>query len=306
MLEEQRQLLRAAFAEWNGIEIDTQGDSFFVAFPRALDAIHCVAESQRKVSAHAWPGGVTLRIRMGLHTGEPIVTGTGYVGMDVHRAARIAYAGYGGQVLLSQTTRDLVYQDLPTGLSLRDLGDYKLKDIRHSQKIYQLDMEGLPSQFPTLKTLSAEEDPPVPGEPPYKGLQYFDEPDAAWFFGRHAVTARLVETVLSQRFLAVIGASGSGKSSVVRAGLVPALRKDPITTWRIHVITPAAHPLEALAVSLTRNVEFNHRYFPADRRPGHGCTQSLSVRAENHHPRHKPAPAGYHRPVRRAVHPVPL
>src|SRR5512143_585403 len=104
-----------------------------------------------------------------------MVGSAGYIGMDVHRAARIAAAGYGGQVLLSQTTRDLVYQDLPAGATLRDLGAHKLKDIRHAQQIFQLDIEGLPCEFPPIKTLATEEEAPAPGQPPFKGLQYFDE-----------------------------------------------------------------------------------------------------------------------------------
>ncbi len=132
-------------------------------------------EAQRELAAHDWPQGVVVKVRMGLHTGEPIQVRTGYVGMDVHRAARIAAAGHGGQVLVSQTTRELVFQDLPKAASLRDLGEHKLKDIRFPQQIYQLDIEGLPVEFPPLKTLSMEEEPPTPGEAPYRGLQYFDE-----------------------------------------------------------------------------------------------------------------------------------
>ena len=252
LLEEQRDLLRLAFSHWNGHEIDTQGDAFFVAFGKAIEAVNCVMEAQHLLAEHAWPQGVRLRVRMGLHTGEPIVARTGYVGMDVHRAARIASAGYGGQVLVSQTTRELIFQDLPQGATLRDLGEHKLKDIRFPQHIYQLVIDGLASDFPPLKTLSAAEEPPTPGEAPYKGLQYFDEPDAAWFFGREQVTARLVEAVQDQRFLAVIGASGSGKSSVVRAGLAPSLKRSQPGRWQAFVFTPTAHPLESLAVSLTR------------------------------------------------------
>src|SRR6185295_16304992 len=164
VLADQRDLLRAAFAAHSGHEIDTQGDSFFVAFGRALDAVACVADAQRALAAHAWPNGATVRVRMGLHTGEPIVARTGYIGMDVNRAARVAAAGHGGQVLLSQTTRDLVYQDLPQGLLLRLLGEHKLKDIRFPQPIFQLDIEGLPAEFPPLKTAGSET-PATPGEP---------------------------------------------------------------------------------------------------------------------------------------------
>ena len=263
VLSDQRDILRAAFAHSNGLEIDTQGDAFFVAFSRAVDAINCVIEGQQGLVQHAWPQGAAVRVRMGLHTGEPIIGRTGYVGMDVHRAARIAAAGHGGQVLLSQTTRDLIYQDLPPGTSLRALGEHKLKDIRFAQPLYQLDITGLPSEFAPLKTLASEEEPPAPGEAPFKGLQYFDEADADWFFGREGLTGRLVARVCAERFLAVIGASGSGKSSLARAGLVPALRGGgrlrasgtwlcPDVAWQISVLTPTAHPLEALAVSLTR------------------------------------------------------
>ena len=259
VLSGQRDLLRAAFARWNGHEIDTQGDAFFAAFTRATDAVNCVIDAQRALAAHAWPQDVTVRVRMGLHTGEPLIAHADYIGMDVHRAARIASAGHGGQVLLSQTTRDLVYQDLPSGASLQDLGTHKLKDIRFAQTIFQLDIEGLPINFPPLKTVSTVEEPPTPGESPFKGLQFFDEIDAGLFFGREPITARLVEILQHQRFLAVIGASGSGKSSVIRAGLVPTLKHSRDQAgryaWQVFITTPTARPLEALALCLTHTAE---------------------------------------------------
>jgi class 3 adenylate cyclase len=114
-------VLRAAFAAHSGVEVDTQGDAFVVAFATALAAVVAAAEATRALAAHAWPQGVTLRVRMGLHTGTPQVVGDHYVGLDVHRAARIAATGHGGrQVLLSQTTRHLVEYDLPEGVTLRD------------------------------------------------------------------------------------------------------------------------------------------------------------------------------------------
>ena len=99
VLADHRAILRAAFDRWRGVEIDTQGDAFFVAFSRAVDAIGAAVEAQRTVAAHVWNHGATVRVRMGLHTGEPAIGPTGYVGMDVHRAARICSAGHGGQVL---------------------------------------------------------------------------------------------------------------------------------------------------------------------------------------------------------------
>src|SRR4029453_16158116 len=117
-LVDQREILRAAFKKWNGREMDTQGDAFFVSFGRALDGVQCAVEAQRALAAHDWARGERVRVRMGLHTGEPLVASTGYIGMDVHRAARIGDAANGGQVLISQTTRELVVRDLPRGFAI--------------------------------------------------------------------------------------------------------------------------------------------------------------------------------------------
>ncbi len=129
MLSECRALLRAAFHAHHGREVDTQGDAFLVAFARASDAISAAVAAQRALANHPWHQGIVVRVRMALHTGEPSLVTEGYVGLDVHRAARIMSAGHGGQVLLSQTTRDLVEHDLPEGVSLRDLGEHRLKDL---------------------------------------------------------------------------------------------------------------------------------------------------------------------------------
>ena len=153
VLSECRHVLRAAFQQWSGHEIDMQGDGFFVAFARATDALSAAVEAQRALARHPWPEGAAVRVRMGLHTGEPSLTSEGYVGLDVHRAARIMSAGHGGQVLLSQTTRDLVEQDLPDHVSLRDLGEYRLKDLERPQRLFQLVIADLPADFPPLKTL---------------------------------------------------------------------------------------------------------------------------------------------------------
>jgi len=155
VLTECRQLLRAAFHQWKGHEVDTQGDAFFVAFPRATDAVSAAVDMQRALAAYVWPEGVTVRVRMGLHTGEPQLSAENYIGLDVHRTARIMSAGHGGQVLLSLTTRDLVEHDLPEGVSLRDLGEHRLKDLQRSVHLYQLVIAGLSEDFPPLKTLNS-------------------------------------------------------------------------------------------------------------------------------------------------------
>jgi hypothetical protein len=154
VLADQRAMLRAAFAAWNGREIDTQGDAFFVVFTRANDALQAAVEAQRALAEHSWSLDAAVRVRMGLHTGEPWLGATGYTGMDVNRAARICAAGHGGQVLLSQTTRDLVEGSLPAGVTLRDLGEHRLKDLRQPRHLYQLILAGLPADFPPLKSLN--------------------------------------------------------------------------------------------------------------------------------------------------------
>jgi class 3 adenylate cyclase len=155
VLSECRQVLRTAFEQWNGNVVDTQGDAFFVVFARATDAVSAAVAAQRALASHAFPHGAVVQVRMGLHTGEPQRTAEGYVGLDVHRAARIMSARYGGQVLLSQTTCSLVEQDLPEGVSLGDLGGHRLKDLGRPMRLFQLVIPGLPADFPPLHTLES-------------------------------------------------------------------------------------------------------------------------------------------------------
>jgi class 3 adenylate cyclase len=151
VLAEHQRILREAFEAAGGQEIDTQGDSFFVAFRRAKDAVTGAVAAQRELAAHRWPKSGAVRVRMGLHTGEPTVGDERYVGMGVHKAARIAAAAHGGQILLSNTTRGLVEDELPSGVHLRDLGEHRLKDIDAPERIFQLNAEGLSQRFPPLR-----------------------------------------------------------------------------------------------------------------------------------------------------------
>jgi predicted ATPase/class 3 adenylate cyclase/DNA-binding CsgD family transcriptional regulator len=147
-----RQLLRTAFQQWNGYEVDTQGDAFFVVFARATDAVSAAVAAQRSCTSHSWPEGVEVRVRMGLHTGEPERSAEGYVGLDVHLTARLLSAAHGGQILLSRTTQELVEHDLPEDVSLRDLGVYHLKDFHDPKRLFQVVIAGLPADFPPLRT----------------------------------------------------------------------------------------------------------------------------------------------------------
>jgi predicted ATPase/class 3 adenylate cyclase len=158
LLLEYRTLLRTAFSAYRGYEVDTQGDAMFAAFARASDALEASVAAQRELALHSWPGAEEVRVRMGLHTGEPSRVVEGYVGMDVHYAARVMSAANGGQVLLSQTTRDLVEHDLPEGVSLRDLGEHHLKDLEQSVHLYQVVIPGYPADFPPLRTYDRRTD----------------------------------------------------------------------------------------------------------------------------------------------------
>ena len=156
VLGEHQAIVRAAFAAHGGHEIDTQGDSFFYVFPRAKAAVDAAVEAQRELVAHAWPDDGEVRVRMGISTGEASLENGRYVGFAVHRAARVSAAAHGGQILLSSSTRDVVEADLGSGLTVRDLGERRLKDLPRPERVYQLVAEGLPSQFAPLKTLDVE------------------------------------------------------------------------------------------------------------------------------------------------------
>jgi class 3 adenylate cyclase len=153
VLAEHDGVLRAAVAASGGWVVDTQGDSLFCAFRSAGDAVSAAIAAQRALAAHEWPEQVRVRIRMGLHSGEPKAGEERYVGIGVHRAARIGAAAHGGQVLVSETTRALVSDDLPAGVLLRDLGVHRLKDIDEPVRLYQVIAAGLEDRFPALRTL---------------------------------------------------------------------------------------------------------------------------------------------------------
>jgi len=188
VLAEHRRALREAFERHGGVEVDTQGDAFFVAFPRASDAVAGAEAGQ-----DALRGG-PVRVRMGLHTGEPVLGEEGYVGIDVHRGARVASAGHGGQVVLSQTTRDL----LDSAFEVVDLGLHRLKDLPEPQRLYQLGTE----QFPPLKTLH-QTNLPVPATP---------------FLGRERELGDVLALLGSSRVLTLTGPGGSPGVGGMAAG----------------------------------------------------------------------------------------
>jgi YVTN family beta-propeller protein len=160
VLGEHQRLLRDAFQRHGGEEIDTQGDSFFVAFPRARDAVLAALAAQRALAAKPWPDGADVRVRMGIHTGGAAVAGDRYLGLAVHRAARICGVAHGGQVLVSQTTQTLLEDEEEEldGVALRDLGPQRLKDLNRPVRLYQLVAPDLPDDFPPLRTTEGPAD----------------------------------------------------------------------------------------------------------------------------------------------------
>jgi predicted ATPase/class 3 adenylate cyclase/DNA-binding CsgD family transcriptional regulator len=206
-LSAQRALLRAAFSSFGGQEMGTEGDSFFVVFESARDAVRCCVAAQRALSAHDWPGGAAVRVRMGLHAGEPAQHEDGYIGLDVHRAARIAATAHGGQVVLSEATRLLVGSRLPADMSTRDLGFHRLKDIEAPERIYQLVAAGLQEQFPPLKSLG----PPVAMVGVNGGVHGFPAVLTS-FVGRSVELDEVAELLARYRLVTVTGPGGMGKT----------------------------------------------------------------------------------------------
>jgi YVTN family beta-propeller protein len=163
-LADHQRILRTKFGERDGREIDTQGDSFLFAFASATEAVEAVVAAQRALTEHDWPSHLPLRVRVGIHTGEAAFTSDRYLGLALHRAARICAVAYGGQILASNTTRELVADDLPAGIVLRDLGEQLLKDFDRPERLFQVSGQSLPQDFPSLGTAKSQLAAAAPGD----------------------------------------------------------------------------------------------------------------------------------------------
>jgi predicted ATPase/class 3 adenylate cyclase/DNA-binding CsgD family transcriptional regulator len=216
-----RSLIRAAIQERGGREVDTQGDAFFIAFPGARDALSAAVAAQRAMSRHPWPEDAAVRVRMGLHTGEALGTESGYVGMDVHRAARICAAAHGGQILLSQTTRDLVAERLPEGASLRDLGTHRLKDLSGPHHLFQVVAAGLLTGFPPLRSLDV-----LPNNLPSHLTS---------FIGREREMAEVKRLLATARLVTLTGAGGAGKTRLALHVAASVLDGYPGGVWFVEL-----------------------------------------------------------------------
>jgi YVTN family beta-propeller protein len=254
-LAEHQRILRAAFAAHDGQEVDTQGDSFFVAFRRAKDAVAAAADAQRDLTAHPWPGAQPLRVRMGIHTGEPRLSSERYVGLGVHKAARVAAAGHGGQVLLSRTTRDLVEDELPSGVALVDLGERRLKDLDRPEALSQLVIEGLQSEFAPLRTL--DEELRRKRRRMYLGSAAIGVLAAAiaipvFALGQGSSTSR---TAVAPNSLAAIDAASNRLIGSAPVGILPAaLAAGSSSIWVVNVEDQTVSRIDPAALTLQRTI----------------------------------------------------
>jgi class 3 adenylate cyclase len=234
---------RDALAARGGHELRTEGDSFFIVFKSALEACAGAAAVQKMMAQHGWPDDGQVRVRIGLHTGEATLVGNEYLGLDVHRAARVAGAGHGGQVLVSETTRALVDHALPPGLTLKDLGTHRLKDLARAERLYQLTVDGLPADFPPLKTLEA-----TPNNLPTQLTSFIGRDDQVRDAGLLLARSRL---------LTLTGPGGTGKTRLSLAIAANVLDQFPDGVYFVPLsaihdpeLVPSAIA-QALAISTT-------------------------------------------------------
>jgi predicted ATPase/class 3 adenylate cyclase len=200
VLADHHQIIRSGLAGHDGREIDTQGDAFFAVFSSPSACAAAAVEMQRALVSHPWPAGQAVRVRMGIHSGEAAQTAVGLVGLEVHRAARIAAVAHGGQIVLSAATAVLLRDSMPAGASLRDLGLHRLKDLGRPEQIFQLDAEGLPANFPPLRSL---DNPKLLNNLPAQ---------VSSFIGRDAELAEVRRLISTSRLVTLTGSGGAGKT----------------------------------------------------------------------------------------------
>ena len=244
LLDRYRKLVRGVVQETSGAEIRTEGDSFYVVFRSAGEAIRAgLAIVERADAANVARADASILVAVGIHAGETVETPEGYVGSAVNIAARVCAEAIAGEVLVSDTVRGLTRSVAPVQFVSR--GHRRLKGVEDPVELFAV--------YPGDQAVPSGGKAAI--ELPYVGLRPFEEQDARFFIGRESDVEALLIRLARARFLAVFGPSGSGKSSLVRAGLVPALRRGGLpasATWQIEVIRPGAIPLETLAARIVR------------------------------------------------------
>ncbi|HEX2089087.1 MAG TPA: tetratricopeptide repeat protein [Actinomycetota bacterium] len=246
-----QRLMREAIAAYGGHEVRTEGDSFFVVFRSAPDAMACAVAAQRALAAHPWSHGEPLRVRMGMHTGEGRLLGRDYLGIDVNRAARIAAAGHGGQVLLSDATRVLVADAVPGGVTLRDLGKHRLKDFDEPRSVHQIVIDGLEAKFPPLKTLEIPSNLPV---------------QLTTFVGRERELGQIGDVLGRRRLVTLTGPGGSGKTRLAIQAASQMMERFPDGVFFVDLSAIRDARLVPSAITLSLDLK---------ERPGRGPWETL-------------------------------
>jgi predicted ATPase/class 3 adenylate cyclase len=264
VLGQHNHIMRSHIQAWDGYVIDTQGDAFFAVFSHPADAVAAAVAIQRSLAAQQWPEQVSVQVRIGLHTGKPMLTEEGYyVGLDVHRTARVCAAGHGGQVLLTEPTCNLVLTELPFTVSLRDLGEHRLKDLSQPEHLYQLVIPNLPADFPPLLSLETfVHNLPTP---------------LTSFIGREKEIGEIKHLLSSVRLLTLIGPGGTGKTRLavqVATDLLDAISDGPISDGtfpdglrfvELAPVTDPSHLPQSIAATLGLHEE-----------PGYALTKTIT------------------------------
>ena len=237
VLAEHHSVIRSCLVAHDGKEVSTQGDSFFAVFTSPSACVSAAVELQRALSSHRWPGGEQVRVRMGIHSGEVEQTTTGLVGLEVHRAARVAAVGHGGQILCSAAAAALLRDTLPTGGSLRDLGLHRLKDLGRPEQIFQLEGEGLEVDFPPLRSL---DNPALPNNLPAQ---------PARFVGRDVEVAEVRGLIESARLVTLTGAGGCGKTRLGLQVAAELLDGSGDGVWLVELASVSEQGAVPLAIS---------------------------------------------------------
>ena len=235
VLERHNDLVLAAVKEHQGLMVKNEGDGYFLAFQSAVDAVRCAVDIQRSLASEPWTTPRPVRVRIGIHTGEGRLGGSDYVGIDVHRAARISDSGHGGQVLLSETTTRLTEYSLPPGTRIENLGNHRLKDLTHDEHLYQLIIEGLESEFPALRTMSGAR-----GNLPRRDLQLIGRVEE-----QQAVAAALERS----RLVTITGPGGVGKTSLALKVSADQAESFADGVWFVEVSRVAEESLLAASVA---------------------------------------------------------
>jgi predicted ATPase len=235
VLERHNTIVHAAAASHRGRIVKNEGDGFFVAFQSALDAVSSAVEIQRRLAAEEWESPQDVTVRIGVHTGEGRLGGSDYVGIDVHRAARIGDSGHGGQTLVSEATARLVEYSLPEGTRLEDLGTHRLRDLTHEEHIFQVSVEGLPTEFPPLRTLTSSK-----GNLPIRDLT---------LVGRQLEKDSVIEALDESRLVTLTGPGGVGKTTLALKVAEELTSRFEDGVWFVEVSRVADDNLLAAAVA---------------------------------------------------------